>query len=272
MSEPSPSTNPPEELPQPAAEPRDLRRAVWYIVIAGAVIFLLSCAAGFVFLNSRGAFNVGLLGKTNTPAAAAKSSPGAATATRPAPTALPSSTAPLTETIATLQPTESTMGSAAAQPPATGANPTARTTTAPRALTRTPTAAQRAAASPTPNLAPGVYVTGMRIEPTQIMDGQNPTFYVTFLNTASTPITYTWFIKVYEPDKRQSFGEEAKVGNVMPPGTSTLPSASNWKAPGEQPCRPFIARVFYYMAQDNAVVEFSTPAGNAYLIDFKVCQ
>lgn len=261
---------------RPAASSSSWRRAGVFLAIAGAVVVLLLCAVGLVFLSNQALSMVGLAGKANTPVASARNSPTAIASKNaevkigtPAPTvpgsgsttpvqSVGSPTAPLTATIPV-------------QPGATQANPLATTArSSPRPTT--PTIAPPLAASPSPKVAPGVYVTGMRIEPTQVMNGQNPKFYVTFLNSHATPITYTWFIKVFEPDKKQSFGEEAKVGNVLPPGSSTWASASNWKAPGEQPCRPFIARVFYYMAQDNAVVEFSTPEGNSWSIDFKVCQ
>ncbi len=241
----------------PATRSTSLRRVGVLLAIGGAVLIVLLCAVGLVFLYSQASFIADLVGKTNTPRATAKRSPSA----------IPSAVA----AVETATPSVPTVPS-----PAGSSTPlqTVASTTAPLAVPKpkSPTATKPPAASPAPMVAPGVYVTGMRIEPAKVMDGQNPRFYVTFWNNQTSPITYTWFIKVFEPDKRQSFGEEAKVGNAIAPGTSTLASASNWKAPGETPCRPFIARVFYYLAADNAVVEFSMPAGNPYLLDFQVCQ
>ncbi len=241
-----------------ATRSTSLRRAGVLLAIGGAVLVVLLCGVGLVFLYSQASFIADLVGKTNTPRATVKNSPSA----------IPSAVAVLE--------TATPPGPIVPSPVGSGTPlPTVSPTSVPLALprpTKVPTTAPPPAASRSPVAAPGVYVTGMRIEPAQVMNGQTPRFYVTFWNNQTTPITYTWFIKIFEPDKRQSFGEEAKVANAIAPGTSTLVSASNWKAPGELPCRPFLARVFYYLAQDNAVVEFSMPAGNPYLLDFQVCQ
>lgn len=284
MSGPNLSPTPPK-TERSAPLSTNVRRLVILVTIGGVIIFLLCAAVGIVFVNTQGALIAQLMGNPITPVGTAKNSP-VAVASAAAATALPTAATATAGLTAVVAPTASIVplqitgtvtapltGTLTTGAAATGSNPAAtaaRATSIPKPRATTP--APPPPASPAPQVAPGVYVTNLRIDPSQPMNGQNPTFYVSFLNTYSTPMTYTWFIKVFEPDKRQSFGEESKVGNVMPVGTSTFPSATNWKAPGEQPCRPFIARVFYYMAQENAVVEFSTPEGNAFLIDFKVCQ
>lgn len=278
----------PERLPTTHKARRAARRAEQFgqarqvLAVGAAVLLVAVILGGLVLVNGQGASTARGVGKTGTPAPTARNSPAVipsatafVAAARSAVPALPSPAGSLTPT-QTTAPTGFLAGSITAQPNATRTNTpgtAARPTAVPKpARTATATATRAPSASPLPNVAPGVYVTGMRIDPAQVMDGQNPSFYVTFLNTVGTPVTYTWFIKVFEPDKRQSFGEVAKVGNAIAPGSSTLVSASNWKAPGEQPCRPFVARVYYYMAQDNAVVEFSKPDGNPYVVNFTVCQ
>ncbi len=141
---------------------------------------------------------------------------------------------------------------------------------APRTLP-TP-AAPIATSTPTaPAAPPGVYVTAVRTDPTQVMDGQFPTFQVTFLNTLGGAANYNWFVKIYEPDKKQSFGETPKVPSEIPVGSNTLPSSNKWKAPGASPCRQFIARVFY-QAPDGTIVEFAKPGGDYFYYYFSVCQ
>ncbi len=113
-------------------------------------------------------------------------------------------------------------------------------------------------------------MTALHIEPQEVRNGQYPAFHVTFLNTTGTSPSYKWFVKIYEPDKRNSFGETAKSESILLVGTSEVASQSNWKAAGAAPCRPFIARVFY-QAADNTILEFAKPDGNRPEHYFSVC-
>ncbi|MBI5030763.1 MAG: tetratricopeptide repeat protein [Chloroflexi bacterium] len=128
-----------------------------------------------------------------------------------------------------------------------------------------------AAATSAPAVPPGVYVTNMRTDPPELKHGQMPTFQVTFLNTLGISADYIWYVKLYEPDKKYSFGETAKSSGSIPAGSNTFSTFSNWVAPGASPCRPFIARVFY-IASDNQVVEFPKPGGESFWYYFSVCK
>lgn len=111
--------------------------------------------------------------------------------------------------------------------------------TAPRAPTRV---------VPSPTVIsgpPGVYATNIRLDPPQPKRGQFITFNVAFLNTTGTAQTYTWKVKIYEPDAKNSFGETAVIRHDIPPGNSELPSMNNWRLTGSGDCTPYIARAFY---------------------------
>lgn len=121
-----------------------------------------------------------------------------------------------------------------------------------------------------PSVPPGMYATGLSVIPAEPKNGDHPTFKVTFLNNLGVTAYYNWFVKVYEPDKRNSFGETAKLNSTFPPGITTLDSMANWKAAGGSPCRPYFARVFY-AAPDGTIVEFPKPGGDTVQQYFTVC-
>jgi tetratricopeptide (TPR) repeat protein len=135
----------------------------------------------------------------------------------------------------------------------------------------TPVPATAGAATATPVVQPGIYVTNIQTDPPEVKNGQTPTFLVTFLNTLGVNADYTWYVKLFDPDKKNSFGETAKSAGSILPGSSIFSTFSNWKAPGATPCRQFIARVFY-VAPDNTIVEFPKPAGDSFWYYFSVCQ
>lgn len=120
-------------------------------------------------------------------------------------------------------------------------------------------------------IPPGVYVNSMFIEPADPKNGQFPTFHVSFINNTPGTVYYKWFVKIYEPNQKNSFGETAKVDSTLPRGISSLASAANWKAVGGSPCRQYIARVFY-VAADGTILEFPKPGGDSYWHYFSVCQ
>ena len=135
----------------------------------------------------------------------------------------------------------------------------------------TPAPTIAAISTPTLAVSPGIYVINVRTDPLELKNGQMPTFQITFLNTIGVNADYVWYVKLYEPDKKNSFGETAKSVNAIPAGTSVLSTFSNWKAPGASPCRSFVARVFY-IAPDNQVVEFPKPGGDNFWYYFTVCM
>jgi hypothetical protein len=135
----------------------------------------------------------------------------------------------------------------------------------------TPVPPTRVPSTPTPPLPPGIYVSAVQLDPPEPKDRQYPTFNVTFINTLGQTVYYKWYVKIFDPDAKQSMGETAKVDSTLPPGTSVQSSAANWKAIGTSPCRQFIARVFY-QAPDKTILEFPKPGGDNLWHYFSVCQ
>jgi len=194
-----------------------------------------------------------------------------ATVVTPSPTAVPTSigSAPTSLPIAPTGPTFAPTETPAETPAPTATITPTRTATATR-RPATATATRRPATA-TAVAAPGVYVTAIKIDPNPGKSGQSPTFTVTFENRTGQPQIYRWFIKIYEKDQPQSFGETSKLESWLPINTITLPSVSDWKTTAvASECSFYIARVFWLDA-NNQVNEFSKPNGASTATGFNVC-
>ncbi len=166
-----------------------------------------------------------------------------------APTAVvqvPPTTAPPLGLIPTLMPPSET-------PAPLGAVPTAT-------RTRTPVPAVRATS--TPSAPPGVYALTIRVDPASPRRGQGVGFFVTFLNTTGAPQSYQWRVRIFEPDKRNSFGDTSIKTENIPVGTNELASVANWGVFGATGCRTFIARVFWVDSVNRNETEFLKPDGS----------
>ena len=142
---------------------------------------------------------------------------------------------------------------------ATSAPPTATKTRAPTATA-------------TISAPPGVWVISIRVDPVKPTRGQPATFFVTFLNTTGSAQTYRWRIRVFEPDKKNSFGDTATVDTSLPLGTSEQASANNWKVTGPGDCLTFLARVFSVDFSTRQETEFIKPdQSGGQAIQFQVC-
>lgn len=137
-----------------------------------------------------------------------------------------------------------------------------------RPNTPTPT---RAAASPTSSAPPGVYAVGMRLDPGNPRGGNQVTFFVSFLNTTKETKHYRWFVKIYRPDERNSFGETAKSDIDIPAGTAEFATPNNWKTGVFADCQPFFARPFWFDIDTTLVTEFLKTDGQAVNQGFSVC-
>jgi|GEM_PF-722952 len=138
-----------------------------------------------------------------------------------------------------------------------------------RPNTPTPT---RAAASPTSSAPPGIYAVSIRLDPTNPRGNTQVTFYVTFLNTTKETKHYRWFVKIYRPDERNSFGETAKSDIDVPVGTSEFTTPNNWKTAVFADCQPYFARPFWLDTENNVPpTEFLKTDGQAVNQGFSVC-
>ncbi len=139
-------------------------------------------------------------------------------------------------------------------------------------VTLTPIPATRAPTrTPTLSAPPGVYAVSIRVDPAAPKRGQFVTFHVTFLNTTGSPQGYRWRIRIFEPDKRNSFGDTAPLNSTLPVGTSVLASEANWRVSGPGDCMQFAARVFWIEPTSKQETEFSKPDGGGPAAGFQVC-
>lgn len=147
--------------------------------------------------------------------------------------------------------------------PPTGATPEATATKRPP--TKVP-------ASPTINAPPGTWALAINVDPASAKRGVFVSFNVTFLNSTGTAQGYRWFIKIYEPDARNSKGETSKLNSTFPPGTTTLQAPTDWKI-NVSDCTPYIARVFWVDPNNaNQVTEFIKPdQSGGPAANFNVC-
>ncbi len=199
----------------------------------------------------------------------------------PAPTATPTSVPPTAAPKPTdiPKPTEAPKPTATTAPPTALPQPTATTappTSAPQpsATTAQPAPATAApTAPPTPAVSPGLYVTAMRLEPSQPSHGQDTSFFVTFLNTASTEQNLKWQVYIYKADNPvRRNNETTGLQTTFTPGPIELKAIGTFKfgATGNQ-CDFFFARVVW-LDINNKGNEFTKPDGQVFERGFSVCQ
>ncbi len=125
--------------------------------------------------------------------------------------------------------------------------------------------------TPTPTVPPGVYVTGLRLEPPSPQRRADVGFYPTFFNTTGAEQSYRWLVYIYPAgDLRRSFGETAKSNAPFPVGVGEQRANGTWKLTGGGECEYFVARVAW-ISQDNQPITFSKPDGQIYELPFSVC-
>ncbi len=265
-----------ESLLPPPPEMARLRASTSLRLIGfGLVSVLVLCGTiTLLFASSQGLLRISLGRPTNTRA------PVTASATVPPSTVPPSAVPPPSTQVAVVVASSpsATLTLATAQPtalptalPTAAPSSTSPATAAPTAsLTNPPVPPTVTRAVPTATLWPGLFVAGVEVDPPQPKDRQSPTFKVTFLNTLGQTVQYRWFVKIFRPEEKQSFGETAKVNSDIPPGTTVLSAVPNWKGAAGDPCNAFVARVFY-QAPDNTILEFPKPGGDTVSLYFAVC-
>lgn len=143
------------------------------------------------------------------------------------------------------------------------------TPTAPVENTAAPTLlvlATAPAATPTPKLAPGVYVSSIVYQP---LDAPNFQFKVTFVNATGAPVTYTnWRVPFFEPGAKNSMGAPKGLDKMIPVGTTEL-LTEPWKV-GVGQCTPYTARPVSEDG-DGRQTQFVTTEGQPAILDFQIC-
>ncbi len=260
----------PEPLPPPPAIAK-MKRSTPLALIGLGLVVVLGLCGGIVllFASSQGLLRISLGSSTNTPA------PALAPPTLRAPVApvvvVAVSTPSASPTLAAAPATTPPTAAPSSTPAGTAALTPTPTVLPAMTLTRAPVTLTAAPVVPTATLWPGLFVGGIKIDPTEPKDRQAPTFKVTFLNTLGLTVQSRWFVKIFRPEQRQSFGETAKVNSDIPSGTTELVSIANWKGVAGEPCNAYSARVFYE-APDGTILEFLKPGGGMLSFNFAVCR
>lgn len=129
-----------------------------------------------------------------------------------------------------------------------------------------------------PNVPPGLYVTGLKTDPSVVNIGDSIAFKMTMLNTTGQMQTYRWIIKVFQcPAQctgdsafRNAYGESLKVDSNITTGTVelTTPKHVNF---GTGAC-DYTAIPYYIDPVSQAVIPFQTIKGGALYYSFSVCH
>lgn len=126
-------------------------------------------------------------------------------------------------------------------------------------------------ATATPVVAPDVYVTSLRLEPSAPSRREDVAFYPTFLNATNAEQSRRWLAYIYRPDSyRHAFGETPKSTTLFPVGATEQKAAGVWRLTGGGECENFVVRVAW-INEDNQPVAFARQDGQVYELPFTVC-
>ncbi len=136
----------------------------------------------------------------------------------------------------------------------------------------TPTPAPVPTATPKPTPAPGLFVTDLRITPSQPEHNQPASFAATFSNSAGREHTFKWIVYIFRVDtpSRSNYELPAQV-TAFPPGAKeyAAPGVFKYGATGFT-CDFFFARVGWLDA-DNKITYFPKPDGDVFEKSFSIC-
>jgi hypothetical protein len=140
-----------------------------------------------------------------------------------------------------------------------------------------PTATDRPTSTPaptaTPTTPPGFYAMSIRVAvPAGLRNGQPQTFFITFFNNTTRTMMYKWFLKIFEPNARNSLGDTPKIVTEFPPGFNREAGQSTtWTKIGPGPCVNYTARVYIWFDDNpNNPQEFKKPDGTSPSVVFPV--
>jgi eukaryotic-like serine/threonine-protein kinase len=117
---------------------------------------------------------------------------------------------------------------------------------------------------------PGVYVTNIRLAPTNPNNVEDVRFFITFLNTAG-PLNFKWCVFIYRTGQTNPFGQTSCEAWVeFPLGSYEYGAANTWRFGTGQPCTDFLAQV-QGVETDGKRLIFKTPNGSENATYFRVC-
>ncbi len=139
----------------------------------------------------------------------------------------------------------------------------------------TPVPQAAAAATAVPPPAPGLFVTGIKLAPSDSpLHNQTVSFNVSFKNTADRELTFPWKVYIYKLDNMSISNNETTILNTSFPGgaAADYPSLGSFKygATGYA-CDAFAARVGWLDA-NNKINFFMMPDGTMFEKPFSICN
>ena len=138
--------------------------------------------------------------------------------------------------------------------------------------TPAPAAPAPTAIPPTP--APGLFVTGLRLQPFETpQHNMDTTFFPTFLNNSDKVQNFTWNVYIFKADSpNKSNTDLTGVFTSFQPGTKEVQASGTFRyGPTGYRCDYFFARVGFMDANNN-IIYFSQPNGQVFQKGFQVCN
>lgn len=153
--------------------------------------------------------------------------------------------------------------------PTTSINTLVPTETIAPLFTETPFRTRTATTTVTPFFPPGVYVTGLRIDPSPPKRRDEVIFYPLLLNTTGAPITYRIVVYIFRPEQTNRMGESFSNPVTLPLGQSEQ-IAPGWRLTGPGGCDDLIVRVGWVDDQKR-FTQFTRTTGQGYEQGITVC-
>ncbi|HZQ10321.1 MAG TPA: hypothetical protein VFD70_27330, partial [Anaerolineae bacterium] len=173
-----------------------------------------------------------------------------------------------TVAITVIQPT----GAPSPVPPTATPLPPTPTAAPPTPTRPRPTATQNVPPTATQiNAPPGVYVTGMTVDPPNPHAGDPVHFRTSFLNTTGGPRTYKWCVYIFNPDDfpRKHTSESTCTPAEIPAGANVV-EAQPWTQNRLGTCLTYLASPFF-IETSGAPVMFLKPDNSNFWVDFTIC-
>lgn len=144
-------------------------------------------------------------------------------------------------------------------------------TDVPPTTTKAPSTKTDVPPTKTPDIPPGLYVTGLRTDPLVIGPSTDVGFFVTFLNTTGAPLQNRWNVYVFRTDNpKKSIGEASAQTTAIPVGSAVQQALGSWRI-GVGACGDYIARVGW-LDEGRNITYLLKPDGGTYELWFHVCQ
>ncbi|TAH49424.1 MAG: hypothetical protein EYC68_17840 [Chloroflexota bacterium] len=124
--------------------------------------------------------------------------------------------------------------------------------------------------SPTPSVAPGIYVANVRVDPAAPRAGEPMQFSAQFLNTSGSAKQLEWCVEIFPPDDvGKSVGISSCQQQQIPLG-ETVQGGAQWNLQRIGSCTPYLAKAIF-RDQAQARFDFLQPTGQIYWLNFTVC-